>query len=76
MKEVIYLEFLDVNQTITTVVYFQQVQQLHELLPEKRPNLMYQNDVILLDDNSTPHGARLTQRVIEQFEWEVLAQLP
>jgi histone-lysine N-methyltransferase SETMAR len=76
MKGVVYLGFLDVNQMITAVVYSQQLQGLHEVLLEKRSNLMNQKDVILLHDNATPHVAQLTQRIIEQFGWEVLAHPP
>ncbi len=76
MKGVIYFEFLDVNQTITADVYSQQLQRLHEVLLEKRPNLVNQKDVILLHDNATPHVAKMTQQTIKQFGWEVLAHPP
>jgi histone-lysine N-methyltransferase SETMAR len=61
MKGIIYFEFLDSNQTITADVYAQQFQRLHEVLLEKRPNLVNEKDVILLHDNATPHVAKLTQ---------------
>ncbi len=38
MKGVVYLEFLDVNQTITAVVYSQQLQRLHEVLADSANN--------------------------------------
>jgi histone-lysine N-methyltransferase SETMAR len=73
MNGVIYFEFLDINQTITADIYSQQLQRLHEVLLEKRLNLVNQKDVILLHDNATPHVAKLTQQTIEQFGWEALA---
>lgn len=76
MKGVIYFKFLNVNQTITADVYSQQLQRLHEVLLEKRPDLVNQKDVILLHDNATSHVAKMTQQTIKQFGWEVLAHPP
>jgi histone-lysine N-methyltransferase SETMAR len=76
MKGVIYFEFLDTNQMINAHVYSQQLRQLHEVLLEKRPNLVNQKHVIVLHDNATPHVAKFTQQTIEQFGWEVIPHPP
>jgi histone-lysine N-methyltransferase SETMAR len=68
MKGVIYFELLDINQTITTNVYCQQLQRLNEVLIQKRPALANQKGLLLLHNNGRPHVAKLTQQKIEQLE--------
>lgn len=54
----------------------QKLQRLNDVLHQKRPVLAEQKDVILLNDKSRSHVAKLTQQKTEQLEWEVLPHPP
>ena len=65
MNGVMYVELLDINETIIADVYSQQLQRLHKVLLQKRSALVDQKDGILLRDNSRFHVAKLTQQKLE-----------
>jgi len=72
----LYFELLENNQTITAEIYSQQLQRLREALLNKRPAMVNRKGVILLHDNARPHVAKMTQKKIQEFGWEVLPHPP
>lgn len=72
-KGIIHYELLEVNQTINSQLYSQQLQRLNDAIRQKRPRLQ---SVILQHDNARPHVANLTKMAILALGWEVLPHPP
>ena len=70
---IIYYELLQPGETITAVIYCQQLQRLNVELLKKRPALVKRKKVLLQQDNAKPNAARMTQEKIKQLDWEVLS---
>jgi histone-lysine N-methyltransferase SETMAR len=62
----LFWELLTGNDTVTAVVYCNQLHQLAAVNREKRPRRV---DVNLLHDNARPHVASATRRQLEQLGW-------
>lgn len=63
MQAVIYFELLDNNKTITSNIYYQQLQSLKHALHTKGPALLNRQGVI--PQQVRPHNARKTQKLNE-----------
>ncbi|CAK9816645.1 Histone-lysine N-methyltransferase SETMAR [Anthophora plagiata] len=75
-KGIIHYELLPRNETVTATLYVQQLARVQEKLKEKQPALINRKGVMLLNDNSRPHTARITQEKILDLKWSVLLHLP
>ena len=75
-RGVIHFELLPTNQTVTSEVYFHQLDRLNQSLIQKEPTLIKRKFVILQHDNARPHIAGITIEKLKQFGWEVLPHPP
>ena len=73
---IIHWELLPPKQTVTSVVYCEQLDRVHHKLVESRPSLVNRKGVILLHDNARPHVSNMTQDKICELGWEVLSHPP
>ncbi len=64
------------GETITTLKYCQQLDEMHRKFREKQPSLVNRNGPILLDSNVRPHVARVTQTKLNNLGIEVLSHPP
>ncbi|KAG5666336.1 hypothetical protein PVAND_014371 [Polypedilum vanderplanki] len=76
VKGIIYLEFLNRNETINAIKYQQQLRDLREALALSRPSLFNRGKVHFHHDNARPHTARDTVALLKSFEWNIIPQAP
>lgn len=76
MNGIIYVELLDMGETITSAVYCRQLDGLREKLKLTRPSLLNRKGVILQQDNAKPHTSKLTRDKLKEFGWELLPHPP
>jgi [histone H3]-lysine36 N-dimethyltransferase SETMAR len=60
------------GQTITKVIYCEQLDRLKTAISEKRPFLLNRKGVILQHDNASSHTAKVTLQKIRELGWEVI----
>ena len=75
-KSVVFFELLPRNQTIDSVVYCRQLDDLNTSLTKKRPELVNRKGIIFHHDNARPHTSLVTRQKLLQLGWEVLAHPP
>ena len=76
IKGILYYEFLDNNETITSNLYKEQLIKLKKKLLKKRPALFNRKQIILLHDNEKPHISSTTQETLKDLNFEVLPHPP
>ncbi|KFD63457.1 hypothetical protein M514_08588 [Trichuris suis] len=66
----IHFELLPNNQTITAIIYVEQLLRLASAVPQKRQKK--QHAIMLQHDNALPDTAIITKTAIQELGWEVL----
>nr|XP_012135719.1 PREDICTED: histone-lysine N-methyltransferase SETMAR-like [Megachile rotundata] len=72
----IFFKLLPDNRTITSEVYYHQLDKLNYSLKLKRPELMNRNGVVLPQDNTRPHTSLVTCQKLLQHGWDILPHPP
>lgn len=75
-KGVVYFELLKHNETINSVKYCQQLDNLKKAIAEKRPELANRKGVVFHHDNARPHTSVATCQRLHEFSWDVLPHPP
>lgn len=61
--------------TINEAVYCEALQSLRRSIQNKRRRML-SFGIILIHDNARPHTAGVTQRLLEQFQWDIFDHPP
>ena len=69
---VVHWELLPIGHTVTAEIYCQQLQRVKDRLRRPPYTTLSRMGIILQHDGAAPHRAKLTQRKIEEFGWELL----
>ena len=75
-RQVVHYELLPTGQTVTAVLYSQQLERVQQALQQKEPALVNRKGVLFLHDNARPHIARLARDTIQRLRWETLCHPP
>lgn len=75
-KGVVFFELLPRNQTIDSIAYCRQLDDLNTSLTEKRPELVNRKGVVFHHNNARPHTSLMTRQKLLQLGWEVLPHPP
>ena len=75
-RQVVHYELLPTGQTVTAVLYSQQLERVQQALQQKEPALVNRKVVLFLHDNARPHIARLARDTIQRLRWETLCHPP
>ena len=73
---VLFILFLNHNQTLNADLYSQQLLCVHKNLLRKCLALVNKKNIVLLSDNARPHSARIIQEKILDLGWSVLPHPP
>lgn len=72
---VLLVEFMEPGTTITAAVYCETLRRLRRAIQNKRRGKLTAG-VVLIHDNARPHTAGATQRLLEQFGWDIFDHPP
>ena len=72
---VLLIDYCPNGQTINAQVYCDTLQRFSRAIQNKRRGLL-SSGVVLLHDNASPHTARLTTALLQQFRWEIMDHPP
>ncbi|XP_054158390.1 histone-lysine N-methyltransferase SETMAR-like [Oppia nitens] len=75
-KGVAHWELLDIGQTLDSIVYCRQLEDLQTSLLRKYRNLVKRSGVMFHQDNARPHVSNITRQKLETLEWEVMPHPP
>ncbi|XP_020297242.1 histone-lysine N-methyltransferase SETMAR-like [Pseudomyrmex gracilis] len=64
------------GQTIDSKKYCAQLDKLHKVVQEKRPELSNRKGVIFHHDNARPRTALITKKELQSFGWEMMQHPP
>lgn len=70
---VIYYELLPQGQTLNSIKYCSQLDQLKDAIDEKRPSLANRKGIVFQQDNARPHVSLMTHQKIVELGWEQLS---
>jgi len=73
---IIHYEYLETGQTITSMLYCEQLQRVQEALIKKQPSLINRKKVIFLQDNVKPQTAKISRERISELGRELLPHPP
>ncbi|CAK9796075.1 Histone-lysine N-methyltransferase SETMAR [Anthophora plagiata] len=73
---VVYYELLPQGETINSVKYCNQLDQLKAAIAEKWPELSNRRGVVFHHDNARPHVLLDVRQKLLQFYWDALPHLP
>lgn len=76
MKGIIYMELLNMGETITSEVYCRQLTELRDKMKLTRSSLLNRRSVILQQDNAKSHTSKMTRDKLKEFGWEILPHPP
>jgi histone-lysine N-methyltransferase SETMAR len=69
-KEVLMVECLQQETTITSQVYCETLTRLHKAIQNKRRGML-RSGVLLLHENALPHTTARTRALLDHFNWEL-----
>jgi len=72
---VLIVDYRPNGQKINARVYCDTLQRLRRAIQNKRRGLL-SSGVVLLHDNSSPHTARQTTALLQQFRWDIMDHPP
>ena len=75
-RQVVHYELLPPGQTVTALLYSQQLERVQQALRQKEPALVNRKGVLFLQDNARPHVARVARDTIQRLRWETLCHPP
>jgi transposase len=73
MEGIMHYELRERNLTVTAERYCQQLRCLEEAIQQKRPGRRHG---VILQNNTRPHTANMTNAAIQELDWEILPHPP
>lgn len=74
-KGVLLVEFMQPGTTINADSYCETLRRLRRAIQNKRRGMLT-SGIVLIHDNARPHTARVTQRLLQQFQWDIFEHPP
>ncbi|XP_035231708.1 histone-lysine N-methyltransferase SETMAR-like [Stegodyphus dumicola] len=72
---VLLVEFMQPGKTINADSYCETLRRLQRAIQNKRRGMLT-SGIVLIHDNACPHSARVTQRLLQQFQWDIFEHPP
>jgi [histone H3]-lysine36 N-dimethyltransferase SETMAR len=73
---IVHYSFLNPGETITSQEYCRQIDEMHEKLRQKQPELANRKCPILLHDNARPHVSIIVRQKLHELGYETLDHPP
>lgn len=74
-KGVLLVEFMQPGTKINAAVYCETLRRLRRAIQNKRRGMLT-SGIVLIHDNARPHSAAATQRLLQQFQWDIFDHPP